>query len=250
MVVVKTKRELEIMKEAGRISAGALKEAGKAIEPGVSTQEIDDVVRKYIESNGAKPSFLGYGGFPASACVSVNNVIIHGIPSKKHIIKQGDIVSVDVGANINGYHGDNAWTYPCGDISDEAKRLLDVTKESLYMAIAVAKIGARIGDIGSTVQSYVESNGYSVVKKFVGHGIGSKLHEDPVVPNYGKKGHGLRLTEGMTIAIEPMVNAGNDGVNIMKDGWTAVTTDGKLSAHFENTIAITEDGPLILTDLS
>ena len=225
----------------------ALKFAGEAVEPGVSTWEIDRVARKYIESQGAVPSFLGYGGFPASACISVNNVVIHGIPSKHQIIKAGDIVSIDIGATYEGYNGDNAFTFPCGEISPEAQRLLDATRESLYEGIKQAKAGNRLGDIGSAVQRYVEARGYSVVRDFVGHGVGAKLHEDPSVPNYGTPGRGVRLLPGMTIAIEPMVNQGRHEVQVQKDGWTTVTRDGKLSAHFEHTIAITPDGPVILT---
>ncbi len=247
MIVLKTSRELAIMREAGRISAMALKVAGEAVEPGVSTWEIDRVARKYIESQGAVPSFLGYGGFPASACISVNNVVIHGIPSKHQIVKAGDIVSIDIGAIYEGYNGDNAYTFPCGDISPEAQRLLDATRESLYEGIAQAKAGNRLGDIGSAVQRYVEARGYSVVRDFVGHGVGAKLHEDPSVPNYGTPGRGVRLLPGMTIAIEPMVNQGGHKVQVQKDGWTTVTRDGKLSAHFEHTVAITPDGPVILT---
>ena len=247
MIVLKTSRELAIMREAGRISAMALKVAGEAVEPGVSTWEIDRVARKYIESQGAVPSFLGYGGFPASACISVNNVVIHGIPSKRQIIKAGDIVSIDIGAMFEGFNGDNAYTFPCGDIAPQAQRLLDATRESLYEGIKQAKAGNRLGDIGSTVQRYVEARGYSVVRDFVGHGVGAKLHEDPSVPNYGTPGRGVRLLPGMTIAIEPMVNQGGYEVQVQKDGWTTVTRDGKLSAHFEHTVAITPDGPVILT---
>ena len=207
-------------------------------------------MRKYIESHGAKPSFLGYGGFPASACVSVNNVVIHGIPSRNCVVKNGDIVSIDVGAYLNGFHSDNAWTFPCGDISEEAQRLLDTTKESLYEGIKMAKVGNRIGDIGSTVQQYAEERGYSVVRKFVGHGVGASLHEDPSVPNYGKAGRGIRLSKGMVIAIEPMINVGGYDVLVKDDDWTTVTADGSLSAHFEHSVAITEDGPVILTDPS
>ena len=247
MIVLKTSRELAIMREAGRISAMALKVAGEAVEPGVSTWEIDRVARKYIESQGAVPSFLGYGGFPASACISVNNVVIHGIPSKRQIIKAGDIVSIDIGAIYEGFNGDNAYTFACGDISAEAQRLLDATRESLYEGIKQATAGNRLGDIGSAVQRYVEARGYSVVRDFVGHGVGAKLHEDPSVPNYGTPGRGVRLLPGMTIAIEPMVNQGRHEVQVQKDGWTTVTRDGKLSAHFEHTVAITPDGPVILT---
>ena len=247
MVVLKTSRELKAMREAGRISANALKLAGEAVEPGITTWEIDEIVRKYIEGQGAVPSFLGYGGFPASACISVNNVVIHGIPSKKCVVKKGDIVSIGIGAHFNGVHGDNAWTFPCGDISEEARALLDATRESLFEGIKMAKAGNRIGDIGSAVQRYVEARNYSVVRDFVGHGVGAKLHEDPSVPNFGTPGRGVRLLPGMTIAIEPMVNAGTYEVEILSDEWTTVTADGKLSAHFEHSVAITPDGPQILT---
>lgn len=247
MIVLKTSRELALMREAGRISQRALREAGKAVEPGVSTWELDKIVRNYIEKAGAKPSFLGYGGFPASACISVNHVVIHGIPSKKQILKEGDIVSIDVGACLNGFHGDNAWTFPCGDVSKEAQDLMDATRESLFAGIAAAQKGARLGDIGHAVQAYVEARNYSVVRDFVGHGVGAKLHEDPSVPNYGTPSRGVRLLPGMTIAIEPMVNQGAYQVKVLDDGWTTVTVDGRLSAHFEHTIAITPDGPVILT---
>ena len=247
MVVLKTSRELAAMRAAGRISARALKLAGEAVEPGVSTMEIDRIVRKYIESEGAKPSFLGYGGFPASACISVNDVVIHGIPHKAHKLKEGDIVSIDVGAYFEGFHGDNAWTFACGDVSKEAQALMDATREGLFEGIAMAQPGNRIGDIGSAVQRYVEARGYSVVRDFVGHGVGAELHEDPSVPNYGTPGRGVRLLPGMTIAIEPMVNAGVHTVKTLADQWTTVTTDGKLSAHFEHSVAITPDGPVILT---
>lgn len=247
MVVIKTARELSKMKDACRISAEALRVAGEAIKPGVTTYEIDTLVRKYIEKQGATPSFLGYGGFPASACISVNNVVIHGIPSKKHVLKEGDIVSVDVGAYYEGFHGDNAYTFPCGKISANAQALLDATKESLYEGIKMALAGNRIGDIGNAIQQYVEARSYSVVRDFVGHGVGAKLHEDPSVPNYGTPGRGVRLLPGMTIAIEPMVNEGTFEVRVLDDEWTTVTKDGKLSAHFEHTVAITPDGPKILT---
>ncbi len=247
MVVLKTSRELAAMKAAGKISARALKLAGEAVEPGVSTMEIDRLVRRYIEEQGATPSFLGYGGFPASACISVNNVVIHGIPQKGHLLKEGDIVSIDIGAYYEGFHGDNAWTFACGDVSKEAQALMDATRESLFEGIQAAQPGNRIGDIGSAVQRYVEARGYSVVRDFVGHGVGAKLHEDPSVPNYGTPGRGVRLLPGMTIAIEPMVNAGVYTVETLTDGWTTVTTDGKLSAHFEHSVAITPEGPVILT---
>lgn len=247
MIVLKTSREFSKMRDAGRISAQALQVAGEAIKPGVSTLEIDTVVRKFIEKQGAVPSFLGYGGFPASACISVNNVVIHGIPHKSHILKDGDIVSIDVGAYYEGFHGDNAYTFPCGKISAQAQALLDATKESLFKGIEQAVAGNRIGDIGNAVQKYVEARSYSVVRDFVGHGVGAKLHEDPSVPNYGTPGRGVRLMPGMTIAIEPMVNQGGHAVKVLDDDWTTVTTDGKLSAHFEHSVAITPDGPVILT---
>lgn len=246
MIAIRNNRELTAMREACRISARALQIGGKAVEPGVSTQEIDRLIRRYIESEGAKPSFLGYGGFPASACISINDTVIHGIPGNR-IIRAGDIVSIDVGAYFNGYHGDNAATFGAGDISPEAQRLLDTTKQSLMEGIRAAVAGNRIGDIGAAVQQYVEVRGYSVVRQFVGHGVGTNLHEDPSVPNFGTPGRGPRLVPGMTLAIEPMVNMGVSDVRILPDGWTTVTTDGKLSAHFEHTIAITENGPVILT---
>lgn len=248
MIVLKTSRELKIMREAGRIAANALRLAGAAVQPGVSTWEIDRVARRYIEEQGAKPTFLGYGGFPASACVSVNNVVIHGIPSKKLIVKEGDIVSIDVGATYEGFVGDNAYTFPCGKVSAEAQALMDATRDGLAEGIKAAVAGARLGDVGSAVQKYAEARGYSVVRDFVGHGVGAKMHEDPSVPNYGTPGRGVRLLPGMTIAIEPMINQGVKEVKTLEDGWTTVTADGKLSAHFENTIAITPDGPVILTD--
>jgi methionyl aminopeptidase len=235
------------MKDACRISAEALRVAGQAVKPGVTTYEIDTLVRKFIEKQGATPSFLGYGGFPASACISVNNVVIHGIPSKTHVLKEGDIVSVDVGAYYGGFHGDNAYTFPCGKISAQAQALLDATRESLGKGIEQALVNNRIGDIGSAVQQYVEARSYSVVRDFVGHGVGAKLHEDPSVPNYGTPHRGVRLIPGMTIAIEPMVNEGTSKVRVLGDKWTTVTCDGKLSAHFEHTVAITPDGPKIMT---
>lgn len=234
------------MKEACVLSAQALKVGGEAVEPGVTTGEIDRLIRRFIEKAGAKPSFLGYGGFPAAACISVNGTVIHGIPGK-YVIKAGDIVSIDVGAYLNGYHGDNAATFGAGDVSAEAQALMDATRESLYEGIAMAKAGNRVGDIGAAVQRYVEVRGYSVVRQFVGHGVGTDLHEEPSVPNFGTPGRGPRLVPGMTIAIEPMVNAGTPEVKVLGDGWTTVTKDGRLSAHFEHTVAITSDGPVIMT---
>ena len=234
------------MREACRISARALALGGSLLRPGVTTGEIDREIRRYIESEGATPSFLNYGGFPASACISVNQTVIHGIPGHT-VIREGDIVSVDVGACINGFHGDNAATFAAGKVSPEAQALMDATRESLYEGIKAAVAGNRIGDIGAAVQRYVEVRGYSVVRQFVGHGVGTNLHEDPSVPNFGTPGRGPRLVPGMTLAIEPMINAGTAEVEILKDGWTTVTKDGKLSAHFEHTIAITPDGPVIMT---
>ena len=247
MVVLKTGRELKIMREACRISAGALKIAGSAVEPGVTTAEIDKIAEDYIRSQGGVPNFKNYEGYPATACISINNEVIHGIPSDKRRIVEGDIVSIDLGAMFDGYHGDNAATFACGDVSAEAKRLMEVTHDALYKGIGVAVVGGRIGDIGHAVQSYVEANGFSVVRQFVGHGVGTHLHEAPEVPNFGTHGHGIRLMPGMTIAIEPMVNIGKPDVKIMADGWTTLTRDGSLSAHFEHTIAITPDGPQIMT---
>jgi len=247
MIVLKTSRELALMKEACRISAGALKVAGEAVRPGISTWEIDKIAYDYIKSQGAEPNFLGLYGFPATACISINDEVIHGIPSKKRILKSGDIVSIDLGAKIGGYNGDNAATFACGDVSDEAKRLMDTTRESLYEAIKLAVPGGRLGDIAHAVQSFCEERGYGVVREYTGHGIGKELHEDPSVPNYGTAGRGVRLLAGMTLAIEPMINQGTARIKVLPDGWTVKTLDGKLSAHFEHTVAITKDGPVILT---
>ena len=247
MIVLKTGRELNIMREACRISAGALQTAGKAVEPGVTTAEIDRLAEEYIRSQGGEPNFKNYEGYPATACISINNEVIHGIPSSKRKLRAGDIVSIDLGAKFDGYHGDNAATFACGDISPEAKRLMDATRESLYEGIKAARAGGRIGDISHAVQEYVEEWGYSVVRQFVGHGVGTHLHEAPEVPNFGTAGRGIRLMPGMTIAIEPMVNAGAAGVEVQPDGWTVLTKDGSLSAHFEHTVAITADGPKIMT---
>ena len=249
MIVLKTARELKLMREAGRISAMALKLVGEAVEPGVSTYELDKIAFDYIKSQGATPGFLNYNGFPASACISINNEVIHGIPSKKRIVQSGDIVSVDLGAVFEGYNGDNAATFASGDISPDARRLLETTEQSLYEGINAVKRGGRIGDIGSAVQRYVEARGYSVVRDFVGHGVGASLHESPEVPNFGKEGRGVRLMPGMTIAIEPMVNQKGYEVNTLSDGWTVVTKDEGLSAHFEHTVAVTDDGPIILTKI-
>ena len=247
MVILKTAQTIAVMREAGIISSRALRLAGQAVEPGVSTLELDGIIRRYIEKQGATPSFLGYGGFPASACISVNQVVIHGIPSARQKLQSGDIVSIDVGAFYRGYHGDNAATFACGEVSPEAQALMDATREALSEGIRTAVPGNRLGDVGYAVQRYVEARSYSVVRDFVGHGVGAKLHEDPQVPNYGTPGRGIRLRPGMVIAIEPMVNQGTCRVRVLEDGWTTVTADGKLSAHFEHTVAITSGGPVILT---
>ena len=236
-----------LMKQAGKITAEALLVAREMIRPGVSTKEIDQKVLRFIESSGAVPSFLGYGGFPGSACISVNDEVIHGIPSAKKILMEGDIVKVDVGARFRGYNGDSARTFPVGKVSDEALRLISVTEQSFYEAMKVAKAGYRIGDIGHAIESFVISNGFSIVRDYTGHGVGASLHEDPEIPNFGVAGRGPRLYADMTLAIEPMVNAGLAGVRTLSDGWTVVTADGKLSAHYENSIAITSGDPIILT---
>ncbi len=249
MIVLKTTRELGLMKEACVIAAGALKAAGAAVEPGISTEEIDRIAHNFIVKSGAIPTFKGYNGYPAATCISINDEVIHGIPSKKRIIKAGDIVSIDVGATFNGYVGDNAATFAAGDISPEAQRLCDTTRESLYEGIKMAVAGGRIGDIGSTIQRYCEERGFSVVREFTGHGVGKQMHEDPSVPNFGTPGRGVRLLPGMTIAIEPMINLGGAGIRQLPDGWTIKTKDGSLSAHFEHTVAITSNGPVILTQI-
>ena len=247
MIVLKTGRELSIMREACKISARALKLIGEAIEPGVTTAELDRIAEKFIRSCGATPNFKGYNGYPATACISINNEVIHGIPTAKRKIQNGDIVSVDLGALFEGYHGDNAATFACGDVSEEAKRLMDATRESLYEGVKMARAGDRIGDISNAIQSYVEARGYSVVREYVGHGVGTSLHEAPEVPNFGTAGRGIRLMPGMTLAIEPMINIGKPDVKVLPDGWTVITKDGSLSAHFEHTIAVTSDGPQIMT---
>ena len=248
MIIIKNSEQIAMMKKAGRITAEALLVAKEAIRPGVSTKEIDTKIHDFIKKCGAIPSFLGYGGFPGSACISINSEVIHGIPSKKVIIQEGDIVKIDVGARYCGYNGDSARTFPVGNVSDEALKLISVTEASFYEAMKVAKSGNRIGDICSAIEHFVISNGFSVVKKYVGHGVGKDLHEEPEVPNFGIAGRGPRLYSGMTLAIEPMVNVGTDDVRVLKDGWTVVTADGKLSAHYENSIVITESDPIILTE--
>ena len=246
MISIKNEREIALMRKACKITAAARALAGDMVRPGVTTQQIDKAVHDFILSQGAVPSFLHYSGYPASMCISVNETIIHGIPGGR-VLKEGDIVSIDVGAKWGGFHGDCAATYPCGNISPEAQRLIDVTKQSFFEGIRFARQGYRVSDIGHAVQSYVEANGFSVVRSFVGHGVGENLHEEPEVPNFGRPGHGPRLIRGMTIAVEPMVNAGVYDVRVLKDGWTTVTADGKLSAHYENSLLITDGEPEILT---
>ena len=246
MIAIKNERELNVMRRACEITAAARALAGEMVRPGVTTKQIDKAVHDYIVSQGAKPSFLGYHGYPGSACISVNETVIHGIPDGR-ILKDGDIVSIDVGAFYRGFHGDCAATFACGTISAEAEKLIEVTKQSFFEGIRFAKRGHRVSDISHAIQTYVESNGFSVVRSFVGHGVGAQLHEEPEVPNYGAPGRGPRLIPGMTLAIEPMVNVGGHEVRVLKDNWTVVTIDGKLSAHYENTVLITDGEPEILT---
>ncbi len=248
MIELKNSSQLKDMREAGRITAQALLVAEEAVREGISTKELDTKIRHFIEKCGAKPSFLGLYGFPGSACISVNDQVIHGIPSPDVKLKDGDIVKVDVGAFYRGFHGDSARTYPVGKISDETARLIEATKLAFYRGFEAVKEGNRIGDIGHAVESCVKGYGYSVVRRYVGHGVGHDLHEAPDVPNYGTEGRGVRLCRGMVIAIEPMVNVGTGDVKELSDGWTVLTADGKLSAHYENTVALTDDGPVILTD--
>ena len=247
MVILKTARELKAMREAGRISAGALQQAGKAVEPGVTTSEIDSIVRSYIEKQGATPSFLGYGGFPASVCISVNNVVIHGIPGKDQILRDGDIVSIDTGAFYKGWHGDNAYTFPCGNVSEEAKHLIEATRDSFFAGLEFCKVGCRLSDISHAIQCSAEGEGFSVIRDYVGHGVGQQMHEDPQIPNFGKAGRGPRLAKGMVFAIEPMICEGTYNVRTLSNDWTVVTLDGKLSAHYENTVVITDGEPELLT---
>lgn len=247
MVQLKTAAQIAAMREAGKITGEALLAAGEQVRPGVTTKHLDDVVRRAIEKHGAVPSFLGYDGFPASACISVNDEVIHGIPSASRVLQEGDIVKIDVGAHYKGFHGDSANTFPVGKISPEAAALMRATEESFYKALENAVPGKRLGDVGAAVESYVREFGYSVVREFTGHGVGHELHEDPSVPNYGTPGRGLRLMPGMVIAIEPMVCAGKAKIRILPNRWTVVTADGRYAAHYEHTVAITPNGPLLLT---
>lgn len=249
MVELKNSVQIQAMKDAGRITGEALLAARDAVREGISTYELDRVIHRYIVKCGATPSFLGYSGFPGSACISINDEVIHGIPSKKRILMNGDIVKIDVGAFYHGYHGDSARTVPVGEVSEEALKLIRVTRDSFFAGLANLEVGKRLGDIGSAIDGLVTANGFSTVKRYVGHGVGTELHEDPDVPNYGTPGRGLRLSTGMTLAIEPMVNIGGEDVLEMKDGWTVKTADGSLSAHYENSVALTENGVIILTEV-
>ena len=246
MITLKSSHEIELMRRAGKITAAARALAGEMVRPGVTTQEIDSAVEKFIRKQGAVPSFLHYNGYAASVCTSVNDEIIHGIPGKR-VLQEGDIVSVDVGAYIGGFHGDCAATFACGQISKEAQELIDVTRQSFFEGIKFAKEGHRLQDISAAIQSYVESHGCSIVREYVGHGVGAEMHESPEIPNYGHPGRGPRLLRGMTLAIEPMVNAGSAAIKLMPDGWTVRTLDGKWAAHYENTVLITDGEPEILT---
>ena len=248
MIIIKNSEQLKLMQKAGRITGEALLVARDVIRPGISTKEVDAKIRAFIERCDAHPSFLGYNGFPGSACISINDEVIHGIPSERRILKEGDIVKVDVGARYRGYNGDSARTFPVGKVSEEALKLISVTEGSFYEAMKYAKAGNRIGDIGFAVENFVISNGFSVVRDYVGHGVGKDLHEEPEVPNFGRAGRGARLYPGMTLAIEPMVNIGTHSVKVLSDRWTVKTLDGSLSAHYENSIAITESEPIVLTD--
>ncbi|PMC34144.1 type I methionyl aminopeptidase [Bacillus sp. UMB0899] len=246
MIICKTQRELDIMREAGRIVALTHKELKKHIKPGITTKELDAIAEKFIRANDAIPSFKGYNGFRGSICASVNEELVHGIPGDR-VLNEGDIISIDIGAKYNGYHGDSAWTYAVGEISDEAQKLLDVTEQSLFKGLEEAKAGVRLSNISHAIQTYVEQHDFSVVREYVGHGVGQDLHEDPQIPHYGPPNKGPRLKPGMVLAIEPMVNSGTRYVKTLADDWTVVTVDGKYCAHFEHTIAITEDGFEILT---
>ena len=249
MITLKNAAQITAMRDAGRITGEALLIARDMVRPGVSTYEIDQAIRRHIEKSGATPAFLGYHGFPASACISINDEVIHGIPAKDRILKDGDIVKIDTGATYRGYVGDSARTIPVGNVSDEAKKLIQVTRDSFWAGVEQLQSGKRLGDVGSAIDALVRQNGFSTVKRYVGHGIGTQMHEQPDVPNFGTPGRGIRLSAGMTLAIEPMVNVGTANVIELNDGWTVKTADGSLSAHYENTVALTSNGVLILTEV-
>jgi methionyl aminopeptidase len=246
MIICKSKAEIDIMREAGLVVALTHKELAKAIQPGITTKELDRIAENFIRSKNAKPSFKGYGGFSGSICTSVNEQLVHGIPGNR-VLQEGDIISIDIGAEVQGYHGDSAWTYAVGKVSDEALRLMEVTEASLYKGLEEAVPGARLSNISHAIQTYAEAAGYSIVREYVGHGVGRNLHEDPQIPNYGPAGRGPRLQTGMVLAIEPMVNLGKRYVKTLEDNWTVITVDGSLCTHYEHTIAITDDGYEILT---
>lgn len=247
MITIKSAKQVEKMRASAKVTKEALELLEKHIKPGVTTAQLDKLAHDFIISKGARPNFLNYNGFPGSICASINDEVVHGIPSKKAVLKEGDIISIDMGAVLDGWHSDAARTFAVGKISEEAQRLIDVTRESFFEGIKYLKHGAKLGDVSSAIQKYVEDRGFSVVRDLVGHGIGQNLHEDPSVPNFGKAGHGVKLAQGMTLAIEPMVNAGTYHVAVLDDDWTVVTDDGNLSAHYENTVLITKDGCEILT---
>lgn len=247
MITIKSSLELELMRKANAIVGDVLELMRESVRPGVTTYELDKIAHDYIVKSGAKPSFLGYGGFPASICASVNEEVIHGIPSKSRVLQEGDIVSIDVGTIYKGYNGDAARTFAVGAVDEQKQKLMRVTEESFFKGIEILKDGVRLGDLGHAIQSHAETNGFSIVRDYVGHGIGQNMHEDPQIPNYGRAGHGLRVKAGMTLAIEPMINAGNYAVEVLEDGWTVVTVDGLPSAHYENTVAVTDDGVEILS---
>ena len=249
MIHLKNSAQISAMKDAGRITGEALLVARDMVRPGITTYEIDEAIRRYIEKCGAKPAFLGYGGFPGSACISINDEVIHGIPSKTRVLQEGDIVKIDTGATYRGYVGDSARTIPVGEVSAQARQLIEVTRNSFWAGVEALQIGNRLGDVGSAIDSVVRENGFSTVRRYVGHGIGTEMHESPDVPNYGTPGRGIRLCAGMVLAIEPMVNVGTFEVKELSDGWTVKTLDGQLSAHYENTVALTSDGVLILTEV-
>lgn len=247
MITIKSSLELELMRKANAIVGDVLELMRESVRSGVTTYELDKIAHDYIVKSGAKPSFLGYGGFPASICASVNEEVIHGIPSKSRVLQEGDIVSIDVGTIYKGYNGDAARTFAVGAVDEQKQKLMRVTEESFFKGIEILKDGVRLGDLGYAIQSHAETNGFSIVRDYVGHGIGQNMHEDPQIPNYGRAGHGLRVKAGMTLAIEPMINAGNYAVEVLEDGWTVVTVDGLPSAHYENTVAVTDDGVEILS---
>lgn len=247
MIILKSRQEIEKIRKASLIVADVLDSIAEVIRPGVNTQTLDEFAEKRIVSSGARPAFKGYRGYPKTLCTSVNNEVVHGIPSTGVLLKEGDIISVDVGAIVEGFYGDAARTFPVGSVAPEAEQLIKVTEEALYKGIAEARPGSRLYDISAAIQGHVESNGFSVVREFVGHGIGRNMHEDPQIPNFGERGQGPKLKSGMVLAIEPMVNRGGSGTIVLQDGWTAVTADGSLSAHFEHTVAVTPEGPQILT---